>query len=70
LTTVAQQNERMGGEAVRMLFERIGAMRRMKPEWLTLPTKLIERRSVRTLEADARKGTGGLIARRRSATAG
>jgi LacI family transcriptional regulator len=70
LTTVAQQNERMGGEAVRMLFEHIGATRRMKPEWLTLPTKLIERLSVRTLEVDARKGTSGLIARRRSTTAG
>ena len=70
LTTVAQQNDRMGREAVRMLFERIGATRRMKPERLTLPTKLIERRSVRTLEADALKGTGRSTARRRSATVG
>jgi LacI family transcriptional regulator len=70
LTTVAQQNDRMGREAARMLFERIGAKRRMKPQRLTLPTKLIERRSVRTLETDATKGTGRSTARRRSATAG
>lgn len=47
MTTVAQQHAEMGREAFRLLFERIGSGQRVKPERVILPTRLVERKSVR-----------------------
>jgi LacI family transcriptional regulator len=51
MTTVAQQHAEMGREAVRLLFERIASGKRVKPERVILPTKLVERKSVRCRSA-------------------
>lgn len=49
MTTVDQDNERMGQIAVRLLFEQIQSRGRFSGEGIVLPTRLIERASVRQI---------------------
>jgi LacI family transcriptional regulator len=57
LTTVGQDNAQMGQIAVRLLLEQIRSRRPFTGEGIVLPTRLIERASVRhQLEADSSSG--------------
>ncbi len=49
MTTVDQDNERMGQIAVRLLLEQIQSQGRLSGEGIVLPTRLIERGSVRRI---------------------
>ena len=49
MTTIDQDNEQMGQIAIRLLLEQIESPRRASGEGITLPTRLVERASVRRL---------------------
>jgi LacI family transcriptional regulator len=49
MTTIDQDNEQMGQIAIRLLLEQIQSPRRPSGEGIMLPTKLVERASVRRL---------------------